>query len=207
MPAGNPEKTGSGRTGCPGVPDRPQVLGSAGSGFLLYYGMWSVVCGAAGVEKRRVEGIPALRRRAGELLGLWQEANVSYVRGLFDSSGVLGPLVPILHALLLMGLCWRLIALLADQEMALSNKLLLTGLVCLLPTALNAVDILMAGSATQLMSYGGRAFVPASGGLLGASGAPAVDGSLAQRGGGFIVPCFVAAYRIRQPGLYEERPR
>ena len=50
----------------------------------------------------------------------------------------------------------RLIALLADQEMALSNKLLLTGLVCLLPTALNAVNILMAGSATQLMSYGGE---------------------------------------------------
>lgn len=133
-----------------------KYLGLLAAGFLLYYGMWSVVCGAAGVEKRRVEESLLSGGGLGELLGLWQEAYVSYVRGLFDSSGVLGPLVPILHALLLAGLCWRLIALLADQEMALSNKLLLTGLVCLLPTALNAVDILMAGSATQLMSYGGE---------------------------------------------------
>ena len=81
--AGNPEKTGSGRTGCQVFRTGLKYLGLLAAGFLLYYGMWSVVCGTAGVEKRRVEESLLSGGGLGELLGLWQEANVSYVRGHF----------------------------------------------------------------------------------------------------------------------------
>ena len=53
---------------------------------------------------------------------------------------------------------WRLAALLADRELTVGSKVLAVVLTALLPTALNAVSILMAGGATQLMTFGGELF-------------------------------------------------
>lgn len=130
-------------------------LGLLAAGFLLYYGLWSVLCAAAGIAKSRVEE-SLLGSGLGELVRLLISANVEYVRGLFDPSGVLGWFLPLVHALLLVLLLGRLATLLADRELPVGNKVLLLVLVCLLPTALNSAAILMAGSDTQLMAFGGE---------------------------------------------------
>jgi hypothetical protein len=81
---------------------------------------------------------------------------VDYVQGLFDGSGVLGYLLPVLHVLLLAALAWYLVALWRDRSLAAGNKIAVTILTCLLPTALNSVSILLAGTVTQLMTYAGE---------------------------------------------------
>lgn len=132
-----------------------RYLGLLAAGFLLYYGLWTGVCAALGVDKRRVEE-SVLGEGLGSLLNLWKTANVEYVGRLLDTEGVLGPLLVMVHILLLAFLFWRLGALLADRELTAGSKVLLVVLTALLPTAFNAVSILMAGGATQLMTFGGE---------------------------------------------------
>ena len=129
-------------------------------GFVAYYGVWTLVCSAAGVAKRRVEE-SLLAGGLGKLLGLVRDANVDYVKGLFDSCGVLGWWMPVVHGLLLAMLSWYLLRMLTDKQLHIGNKVLLLVLVCLLPTAFNSAAILLAGSATQLMTFAeiGRAHV------------------------------------------------
>lgn len=124
-------------------------------GFVLYYAAWTGVCAVLGVAKRRVEE-SVLGGGVGEILRLLVRANVDYVRGLFDGSGVLGWFLPLLHVLLLAALLWRLVMLLTDGALPWGNKVLLVLLTCLLPTALNSAAILMAGNETQLMTFGGE---------------------------------------------------
>lgn len=122
-------------------------------GFAAYYGIWSLVCSAAGVAKRRVEESLLAGGGMEQILSLVKDANVDYVRSLFDGSGVLGWLMPVVHVALLILLTWRLVQILLTKELPVSNKLLLGLLICLMPTAFNSASILLAGSATQLMTF------------------------------------------------------
>lgn len=122
-------------------------------GFVVYYGVWTLVCSVAGVAKRRVEESLLAGGGLGKLLGLVRDANVDYVKGLFDASGVLGRWMPVVHVLLLALLGWYLLRMLMDRQLHIGNKVLLVALVCLIPTAFNSAAILLAGSATQLMTF------------------------------------------------------
>lgn len=124
--------------------------------FGAYYGLWSMVCRFSGVEKQRVEESLLAGCGLKRLLLLVREANVEYVRGLFDAGGVLGGLMALVHLLLLAALVWRLAQILRDRELPIGKKLLLLCLVCLIPTAFNSASILLAGSATQLMTFAGE---------------------------------------------------
>lgn len=123
--------------------------------FGAYYGVWTAVCRVFGVEKRRVDE-SLLAGGLKRLLLLVQEANVEYVRGLFDSSGVLGGLMVLVHILLLAALVWRLVQLLRNRELPMGNRILLACLACLIPTAFHSASILLAGSATGLTSFAGE---------------------------------------------------
>jgi len=121
--------------------------------FALYYGAWTVACSFVGVAKRRVEESILAGGGMAEVIALVKDANVEYVRALFDGSGVLGWLMPVVHAILLALLVWRLLQVLLTRGLALPNKILFVLLVCLIPTAFNSASILLAGSATQLMTF------------------------------------------------------
>ena len=125
-------------------------------GFSAYYGLWSLICQISGVAKRRVEESLLGGSGLEAIINLVYEANVTYVRGLFDSSGVLGWLMPAVHCLLLAALGWRLMKLLMNKQLRIGNKVLLLVLTCLIPTAFNSASILLAGSATQLMTFAGE---------------------------------------------------
>ena len=129
-----------------------RYLALLAAGFALYYAAWTGVCAALNVTKQRVD--ESVLGGLGEILRLTAQANVDYLRSLFDGSGVLGWFLPVIHVLLLAALLWRLIVLLADRDLPWGNKLLLVLLSCLLPTALNSAAILMAGNQTQLMVFG-----------------------------------------------------
>lgn len=124
--------------------------------FAAYYGVWTAVCRFFDVEKQRVEESLLADGGLKQLLLLVREANVEYVRGLFGSGGVLGPLMALVHLLLVAALVWRLAQRLRDRELPIGKKLLLLCLVCLIPTAFNSASILLAGSATQLMTFAGE---------------------------------------------------
>ena len=126
------------------------------AGFAAYYGVWTLVCSATGVAKRRVEESLLAGSGLGKLLGPVRDANLDYVKGLFDTSGVLGWWMPVVHVLLLVLLGWYLLRVLMDKQLHWGNKVLLLALVCLLPTAFNSAAILLAGSATQLMTFAGE---------------------------------------------------
>ena len=126
------------------------------AGFAAYYGLWSVICGVSGVAKRRVEESLLAGSGLEKLVDLIREANVAYVRNLFDPSGVLGWLMPVLHGLLIAALLWKLISILWNKELFWGNRVLLVCLACLIPTAFNSASILLAGSATQLMTFAGE---------------------------------------------------
>ena len=126
-----------------------------------------LACAALGVDKRRVEE-SVLGEGLGSLLGLWKTANVEYVGRLLDTEGVLGPLLAMVHILLLAFLLWRLAALLADRELTVGRgKVLAVVLTALLPTALNAVSILMAGGVIPADDLWRGAFLPAGGDVPG----------------------------------------
>lgn len=124
--------------------------------FGAYYGVWTAVCRLSGAEKQRVEESLLAGGGLGQLLTLIRDANVAYVQGLFDAGGVLGPLMVLVHGLMLAALLWRLVRILRDRELPVGKKLLLLCLVCLIPTAFNSASILLAGSATQLMTFAGE---------------------------------------------------
>lgn len=138
------------------VRDGVRYLALLAAGFALYYGLWGAVCAGMGVEKQRVGESLLAGGGVRRVLSLLKEANVEYVTGLFNGGGVLGWLLPAVHVLLLCELLFCLWALLRKPSLALGNKILLGVLVCLIPTALNAVSVLMAGGATQLMTYAGE---------------------------------------------------
>ena len=121
--------------------------------FIAYYGVWTLICAITGVAKRRVEESLLAGGGVGKLLALVRDANLEYVTGLFDDSGVLGWLMPVVHGLMLALLAWRLIQIIKDRGLPAGNKVLLLILVCLIPTAFNSASILLAGSATQLMTF------------------------------------------------------
>ena len=130
-----------------------RYLALLAAGFVAYYGVWTLVCSATGAAKRRVEESLLAEGGLGKLLGLVRDANVDYVKGLFDAGGVLGWWMPVVHVLLLALLGWYLLRMLMDKQLHIGNKALLLVLVCLLPTAFNSAAILLAGSATQLMTF------------------------------------------------------
>ena len=130
-------------------------LGLLAAGFVGYYGLWTALCALLNVAKSRVEE-SLMGTGLGGLLRLVLQANREYADRLLDTGGVLGCFLPIVHVLLLALLVWRLITLVRDEMLPVGNKVLLVVLVCLLPTALNAAAILMAGSDTQLMAFSGE---------------------------------------------------
>ena len=130
-----------------------RYLALLAAGFVAYYGVWTLVCSVTGVAKRRVEESLLAGGGLEKLLGLVRDANVDYVRGLFDTGGVLGWWMPVVHVLLLALLGWYLLRILTDKQLHIGNKALLLVLVCLISTAFNSAAILLAGSATQLMTF------------------------------------------------------
>lgn len=149
-------RTAAGETLARVVRDGVRYLALLAGSFLLYYGLWGAVCAVMDVEKRRVEESLLAGGGLGRILSLVKEANVDYVSGLFDGGGVLGWLMPAVHLLLLCELVFCLWALLRKPGLAVGNKALLAILVCLIPTAFNAVWVLMNGGATQLMTFAGE---------------------------------------------------
>ena len=121
--------------------------------FAAYFGVWTMVCTMTGVAKRRVEESLLADGGLEQIAVLVKDANIQYVQKLFDGSGVLGWLMPAVHGVLLVLLVWRLIELLLAKNLPRANKGLLVVLVCLMPTAFNSASILLAGSATQLMTF------------------------------------------------------
>lgn len=128
-------------------------LGLLAGSFLVYYGLWQGLCGALGVSPRRME---ESLLGGGGVLELVGEANVRYVTGLFDRSGVLGSLLAAVHVLLVCELFFCLVSLLRRRELPGGNKVLLAVLVCLIPTAFHSVWVLMSGKATGLMTFAGE---------------------------------------------------
>ena len=121
--------------------------------FLTYYGVWTWICQTTGVAKRRVDESLLAGGGLEQIITLVKDANVKYLRFLFDGSGVLGHLMVCVHALLVLVLVWKLIHILLSKTLFWGNKVLLIGLICLIPTAFNSASILLAGSATQLMTF------------------------------------------------------
>lgn len=130
-----------------------QYLVLLAASFAAYFGTWTMVCNMTGVAKRRVEESLLANSGLNQILALVKDANTQYVKNLFDGSGVLGWLMPVAHGVLLVLLAWRLVELLLTKDLAWGNKGLLTVLICLIPTAFNSASILLAGSATQLMTF------------------------------------------------------
>ncbi len=133
-----------------------RYLGLLAAGFVVYFGAWTLLCTVSGVAKRRVEESVLGGLNLGKLLDLIVHANVSYVKELFDGSGILGHLLPVVHVLLLVILFWRLGKILLDQSMQMGGRVLLLLLACLIPTAFRSAEILLAGSATELMTFAGE---------------------------------------------------
>ena len=121
--------------------------------FIAYYGVWTFICQTTDVAKRRVEESLLAGGGMEQIFALVKDANREYVGYLFDSTGVLGHLMVLVHALLIVVLVWKLISVLLSKSLFWGNKILLLGLICLIPTAFNSASILLAGSATQLMTF------------------------------------------------------
>lgn len=132
------------------------ALGFLAAGFITYFGLWTLICAAAGVAKQRVGESVLGGRSLGELLDLVFRANVSYLQGLFDGSGILGWLLPAVHGLLVVILVWKLGCILADRAIQPGSRVLILLLSCLIPTAFHSAAILLAGSATELMTFAGE---------------------------------------------------
>lgn len=135
------------------VRDGLRQLALLAAGFGAYYGLWSGACAVMGVEKRRVE---ESLLGGGGLFQLLKEANLDYFRRLFDGGGVLGWLLPAVHALLLAELLLCLWQVLRRRELPVGNKALLAALVCLIPTAFNSAFVLMNGEASLLTAFAGE---------------------------------------------------
>ena len=131
------------------------------SGFVLYYGLWTILCALTGVEKQRVDSAALPRSGAGEGTGLWtlaRSANLGYLAGVFQGKGVLGALLAVVHVLLLALLLWRLARLLGDRRLSAGNRLLLVLLSLLLPTAFCSVSVLIPGDDHALTAFAGELF-------------------------------------------------
>lgn len=140
------------------VPDGVRYLGLLAVSFVVYYGIWGLVCNAVGVAKRRVEESFLSGGGLAKLVKAVAEANLGYIRGLFGGSGVLDWLMLAVHAALVVLLVWRLVQILRREDLAVSGKILLVLLVCLIPTAFNSVSILLAGSANRLTTFAWELF-------------------------------------------------
>lgn len=124
--------------------------------FGIYYGIWTVICQFSGVEKRRVEESLLADGGPARLLHLIRDTNMDYIKGLFDIGGVLGYLMAAVHALMIALLIWRLFHLLRSRELSIGKKTLLLVLTAMVPTAFHSASILLAESATQLMTFAGE---------------------------------------------------
>ena len=124
--------------------------------FLLYYALWTLLCTVGNVEKRRV-GESVLG--GGSVFGLLKDANVQWLRMLWHGTGVLTPLMRMVHIGLLLLLGGRLLSILRDGTLYKSSRILLVVLVCLLPTAFDSIYLLMSPeNVTQLMTFGEELF-------------------------------------------------
>ncbi|MBQ9346065.1 MAG: glucosyltransferase domain-containing protein, partial [Oscillibacter sp.] len=133
------------------------------SGFVLYYGLWTIVCAAVGVEKQRLDSaaLPQSGADGANQAGLWtltRSANLNYLANLFRGNGVLGGLLAVVHVLLLALLLWRLVRLLTDRRLAMGNRILLVLLALLLPTAFCSVSVLIPGDDHALTAFAGELF-------------------------------------------------
>ena len=128
-----------------------RYLASLAAGFVLYYGLWSILCAALSTEKARTED--SVLSNLGALPGLIWKANMSYIKALLFGDGVLNGLMAVVHVLILLLLLWRLLAILRDREVPVGSKVLLVLLTCLIPTAFNASQILFPSAATRLTAF------------------------------------------------------
>ena len=122
--------------------------------FFIYQAIWAFL--------RFLNSIPQTRDVA-PLADFGIAARILYANGvfmnfLFHSGGVLGPLRPMLHALLLILLLWRLLRTLFSQRVPLPNRILLLILSLLLPAALYSVALIMPGEAHDLTAYARELF-------------------------------------------------
>ena len=122
--------------------------------YILYYAVWTLLRVAYSIpQTRNVASLSDFGPVARIL-----STNAAFMNFLFRSGGVLGPLRPILHALLLILLLWRLLRTLVNARVPAPNRILLAVLAFLLPAALYSVALIMPGEAHDLTSYARELF-------------------------------------------------
>lgn len=129
-----------------------RYLGLLAAGFGGYYAVWTLLCGLLGIAKRRTEEAGVLRALPGSL---WT-ANRRYLQFLFPERTSLSWLLWGVNGILLCLLAYRLFCLLRDRDLSPGSRVLLTVLVCLLPTAFFSAFVLVPGGAHYLMTFSGE---------------------------------------------------
>ncbi len=129
-----------------------RYLGLLAAGFVSYYAFWTLLCGLLDIAKRRTEEAGVL----GALPGSLWTANWRYLQFLFPERTSLDWLLRGVNGILLCLLLYRLFSLLRDKALPLGNRVLLTGLACLLPTAFFSAFVLVPGGAHYLMTFPGE---------------------------------------------------
>ena len=127
-----------------------RISDALAAGFGLYYALWALVCGALEVSRQLVEE-SALDGGLLQLPSMIWEKTLEYYDVLFHYPSVMGRFLPILNALLIAFLIWRLVLLL--MALPMPNRLLLAGLVLLLPVAFNSASLLLSGGFNDLTAF------------------------------------------------------
>lgn len=130
-----------------------RYLVMAAIGFVAYYILWSGVAKLVHVSTGRTEE-SLLSGGLSHLPKYIMQANKKFFEALLNPNGVLGGLFTAVGILtIVMLLSWTLRWLLS-RELHFGNKILLLLAMCLLPTALNSIDVLLLGDARTICTFG-----------------------------------------------------
>ena len=129
-----------------------RCLAALAAGFGVYYVWWTAVRISLHVGKQRLEE-SLLSKGLSGLAGLVWGANRRYLTYLTEPMGVLGRLMPAVHAVLLLLLAWRLACVLLDRRTSWGNRALAVLCAALLPTAFHSAYILIPVDTHALVLY------------------------------------------------------
>lgn len=121
------------------------------AGFVVYYGVWTVLCAVLDVEKMRTG--ESILSNLGQLPAQVVTAAARYMERLLLAKDVLGYFRPALHWVMVLLLGWRLIVFLLDREVRPGDRVLMAVLCLLLPVAFNAPQILFPAAASELTTF------------------------------------------------------
>lgn len=123
-------------------------------GFALYNSLWTLLRALLRVEQAR--DVAPLSFSG--LLERVLSANQAFFTFLFRSGGVLGPLRPAVHSLLLLLVFWRLLRTLTASRLPAANRILVVALTALIPAALYSAALAMPGEAHDLTAFARELF-------------------------------------------------